>query len=643
MAIQPFINLEIFNMTDQNNTFRKISSIQQLPLSSLKPSPDNVRTVNLSKTADAELLASIRSQGLLQNLVVTKTDDTHYEVVGGGRRLKVLLALADEGHINTDEPIPCIIRELDSAVTSSLTENIMRQEMSVTDQFLAFKRLRDNGQSEAEIATIFGKSIKSVKRIMRLADLHPALFKLLHSQKIDLQQATAYATTPNQELQHAVFKDSGSSTYMSAHFIKNEIKKKSVSAKSGLAIFVGVKSYRSAGGILEEDLFASEKYLIDIPILIELAEKKLSAKAKKVSDWKWCDISLDIYREAENFHKITPTKLPIPDNVTNKLKSMQEEYDKFEYEFDGKWTDKIAKEQQERETELEAFENELETKYSSYADDVKSIAGCLVGYDKDSGDLVVIEGLQKDDDIKSDDTEGTSSSEGVETPTAKKDISHALMGDLENYRLAAVASAIINNQQIAVDIIQYQTIINVMSKDYYDFDSIVGLSVHKNDYESLCPEWQGSTMEAHFSKYLSSLDTSWLAEKNPAKRFSRFIELSPESKQGLLTYCCALTLNSGSRKPRKSEAGFAVESLLSPGIHEWFRPTVDTYWNRLSRKLLLDHGKEFYGKKFVDKHEKTSKKELVAIFDQLFQTTDESSLTDKELVIRQTWLPKELR
>jgi len=61
-----------------------------IPLNQLVISDRNVRVVSASKEADKELIASIASQGVLQNLVVipsAKGQRAKKEVVAGGRRL----------------------------------------------------------------------------------------------------------------------------------------------------------------------------------------------------------------------------------------------------------------------------------------------------------------------------------------------------------------------------------------------------------------------------------------------------------------------------------------------------------------------------------------------------------------------------
>jgi len=90
-----------------------------IPLNQLVIPDRNVRVVSASKEADKELIASIASQGVLQNLVVIPSAKGKKEVVAGGRRLASLHYLASKGEIEQDCPVPCLEK---SAVVESMDE-----------------------------------------------------------------------------------------------------------------------------------------------------------------------------------------------------------------------------------------------------------------------------------------------------------------------------------------------------------------------------------------------------------------------------------------------------------------------------------------------------------------------------------------
>src|SRR5947208_17195183 len=80
-----------------------------VPLSRLVPSRRNPRKVKPSRDAHQRLVALIRSQGLLQPLVVRSVEGQRYEVVAGERRLRALREI----HRDQDPKIPCVLRDVD--------------------------------------------------------------------------------------------------------------------------------------------------------------------------------------------------------------------------------------------------------------------------------------------------------------------------------------------------------------------------------------------------------------------------------------------------------------------------------------------------------------------------------------------------
>ena len=86
--------------------------IRTIPLNELMPSPQNVRRA-VDEQADLQLKADIEVRGLLQNLVVTSagTRGGSFAVEAGGRRLKALHGLAEEGKVPSTHEVCCLVLE----------------------------------------------------------------------------------------------------------------------------------------------------------------------------------------------------------------------------------------------------------------------------------------------------------------------------------------------------------------------------------------------------------------------------------------------------------------------------------------------------------------------------------------------------
>ncbi len=129
-----------------------------VPLEKLLPNPEQPRqTYNAEQ--EAELVESIRSQGILQPLIVRQADDGFYQVVAGERRFRAAreLGLTD---------VPVIVKDLSDQQSRavSLVENLQRADLNPKDEQLFFQRLQNEFNfSIRDIAAFIHKSEKYVR------------------------------------------------------------------------------------------------------------------------------------------------------------------------------------------------------------------------------------------------------------------------------------------------------------------------------------------------------------------------------------------------------------------------------------------------------------------------------------------------
>ena len=175
--------------------------IREVPLSRLALAPENVRKTPADPIAEAEMKASIATHGLLENLVVRMdgpADAGAYAVIAGGRRLAAMKALAEDGTIDADHPVPCLVAA-DPAMAGelSLAENIVRIAMHPADQVIAFSKLADAGLSVGSIAARFGTAERLVEQRLRLGNVAPDLLDAYRADEIDLEVLKAFSVTPD--------------------------------------------------------------------------------------------------------------------------------------------------------------------------------------------------------------------------------------------------------------------------------------------------------------------------------------------------------------------------------------------------------------------------------------------------------------
>ena len=140
-----------------------------------------------------ELAQSIKKNGLIQPLIVRKRDLDSYVLVAGERRwratqntdLKILPALLLPKDLDKDE--------------ISLIENIQREDLKVSEEAKAYKRLIEKNQYTHEtLSNIVGKSRSHITNLLRILDLDEFFFDLLNNGKISMGHARALVgKTPN--------------------------------------------------------------------------------------------------------------------------------------------------------------------------------------------------------------------------------------------------------------------------------------------------------------------------------------------------------------------------------------------------------------------------------------------------------------
>ncbi|HEX4050681.1 MAG TPA: ParB/RepB/Spo0J family partition protein [Steroidobacteraceae bacterium] len=272
-------------------------SIRHLPLKQLSLSPLNVRKIG-AESGIEELAALIRAQGVLQNLMVYKEDKPRgksagYKVVAGGRRWRALKQLAKNGDIHADYLVPCQIVGYERAEEISLAENSGREAMHPADQFEAFRKLTESGQSVEDVAARFGVSPLVVQRRLKLANVCPQLIALYRDGDLTLEHLMAFAVTEDHARQQQVWA-SLDRYNRSPGAIRRALTEGETSIRDAVARFVGVKVYEKAGGHIRRDLFAEQDdgFIVDAELLTRLATEKLDkqAAALKAEGLAWVEV-----------------------------------------------------------------------------------------------------------------------------------------------------------------------------------------------------------------------------------------------------------------------------------------------------------------------------------------------------------------
>ena len=160
--------------------------LKQLPLDVLQRGKYQPRT-HMDKHALEELAASIKSQGVVQPIVVRALTAGNYEIVAGERRWRA----AQMAGLPT---IPAVIRRVpdEAAIAIALIENIQRENLNPVEEAGALQRLIDEfGMTHQRVADAVGRSRAAVTNLLRLLSLNGELRGLLESGRMDMGHARA--------------------------------------------------------------------------------------------------------------------------------------------------------------------------------------------------------------------------------------------------------------------------------------------------------------------------------------------------------------------------------------------------------------------------------------------------------------------
>ena len=262
----------------------------RIPFSKLFRSPLNVRRT-VPAIAIEELADNLKAVGLIQSLVVVPDGD-RFGVVAGGRRFLAMSLLVERGDWTEDKSVLCRIVTPEEAEEISLAENVQRHAMHPADQFEAFARQVELGRSVEQIAQRFGVSASIVAKRLKLASVSPAVMSAFRQDQLTLEQVSAFTVADDHEAQDSVLQWVLDTHFQVApHSIKNRLMQGAVPESSRIVSFVGLDTYRAAGGTVVQDLFGENGFLTDTPLLHELAEKKLGEVEAgfRAEGWSWVE------------------------------------------------------------------------------------------------------------------------------------------------------------------------------------------------------------------------------------------------------------------------------------------------------------------------------------------------------------------
>jgi ParB family chromosome partitioning protein len=179
-------NLDSLIPTSLTVAGTEVAQQSEVPINQISANPRQPRTV-FDETALNELIASIKSVGILQPPVVRKVAENKYELIMGERRYRAAKAAGLTS-------IPVIIRQTpdNELLRDALIENIHRSNLNPLEEGAAYAQLlSDFGCTHDELALKLGRSRPLISNTIRLLNLPDSVQRKVASGVISAGHARA--------------------------------------------------------------------------------------------------------------------------------------------------------------------------------------------------------------------------------------------------------------------------------------------------------------------------------------------------------------------------------------------------------------------------------------------------------------------
>ncbi|WP_394673227.1 ParB/RepB/Spo0J family partition protein [Limnobacter sp.] len=160
--------------------------VMTLPLGKLQAGKYQPRS-RMDESSLLELAESIKSQGIMQPILVRPIGSGKYEIIAGERRFRAskIAGLAE---------VPVLVRAVpdESALAMALIENIQREDLNPLEEALGVQRLiREFNLTHEDAARAIGRSRSATSNMLRLLNLAEPVQTMLLAGDVEMGHARA--------------------------------------------------------------------------------------------------------------------------------------------------------------------------------------------------------------------------------------------------------------------------------------------------------------------------------------------------------------------------------------------------------------------------------------------------------------------
>ena len=157
------------------------TSSNKISISSIIPNKNQPRKIFEKESLD-ELTNSIKERGIIQPLIVRKSDDykDKFELIAGERRWQA----AQSAGLH-EVPVEIIQADNLKSLEFAIIENVQRKDLNVIEEAESYKNLIENfGYDQEKVSKFIGKSRSHISNTLRLLNLPQKLIDMIRFEKI---------------------------------------------------------------------------------------------------------------------------------------------------------------------------------------------------------------------------------------------------------------------------------------------------------------------------------------------------------------------------------------------------------------------------------------------------------------------------
>lgn len=624
-----------------------------VPASKLTVAPTNVRKRS-DPVADEELKTSILAKGVIQNLVglPIPRKKGEYRITAGGRRLKQVQALIEEGKLDPAYAVPVLVlADKNDAIEISLIENLRRLNMTPAEECRAFQAIIEiEKKTPADVAKRFGVTERFVLGRLRLAGLADSIFEALADGGITLDIAKAYASISDTVRQAAVFEELGDGWGANNC---GEIRRRLISGfyrgSDPKALLVGRDAYVAAGGRIDSDLFsdAANENWIDSALLESLADERMQAAAQEIQarngfgELRVVSQTRVPYMDVMALDEIEGESVPLSPEEEDRQRAIEQQLEAIAENADE---DGYSDEEQQVIQALEAEYDALNERPPVLTEDQKagSLAYLVIGQDGTprlhEQYYAIPEPEAEEDGSEGDPSEDEDhEEEPVEEASSRSPISQRLAEEMAIMKTELLRVHVASDPHFALDL-----------GTFFMVDAALGFrhdlpsDLRATAPYSRVPGFESDTPAAEqWEELEAGLDRSWADSPDITDRYEAFCALDEDARASWLGWAIARTLHA---VPAGGSGSAMLDHLgrkLDIKVADWWRPTARRYFDRVSKNMILDHFDEVGGIELRSRYGASKKHDLALSAEKLFggQIIVEAAVKERALA----WVPEGMR